>query len=211
MRHKETNKIRTILIWGALTLAITVPVAASLMSPLLAWREPVYIVAALAGIIAMALLLVQPLMIGRYMPGVSVIYSRQIHRWIGSLIFMAVIVHVGGLWITTPPDVIDALLFASPTSFSVWGVLAMWAVFLTGVLALLRKRMKFKPNTWRVSHSVLVAIIVVGTVVHAVLIEGTMEPITKTVLCAILLLATARVFANLFTSKMRMRARRNTG
>jgi len=210
--REATGKMRAILIWGALALVITVPVAASIMSPLLAWREPVYIVAGLAGIIAMALLLVQPLLIGRYLPGLSAIYSRQTHRLVGSLIFIAVILHVGGLWITTPPDVIDALLFASPTPFSVWGVLAMWAVFLTGILALLRKRMRFKPSTWRASHSVLVIIIVIGTVVHAVLIEGTMEPITKTILCTLLLLATARVLMNLFTSsRTRMRARRNAG
>ena len=35
-----------------------------LASPLLAWREPVYIVAGLAGVLAFALLLMQPLLIG---------------------------------------------------------------------------------------------------------------------------------------------------
>ena len=31
---------------------------------------------------------------------------------------VAVVIHVAGLWITSPPDMIDALLFTSPTPFS---------------------------------------------------------------------------------------------
>ncbi|MEM6906031.1 MAG: ferric reductase, partial [Pseudomonadota bacterium] len=60
---------RTILIWGALGLAMAVPLVVSLMSPLLAWREPVYIAAGAAGVVGLALLLVQPLLAAGLLPG----------------------------------------------------------------------------------------------------------------------------------------------
>ena len=48
------RRARAILIWAALAIAIAVPVAAAAASPLLAWREAIYIAAGFAGIIAMA-------------------------------------------------------------------------------------------------------------------------------------------------------------
>ena len=50
---------------------------------------------------------------------------------------LTVIVHVAGLWLTSPPDVIDVLLFRSPTPFSAWGAIAMWAVFAAALWAAL--------------------------------------------------------------------------
>ncbi len=44
-------------LWAALTAALVVPVAIAATSPLLAWRQPVYITAGFAGIFAMALLI----------------------------------------------------------------------------------------------------------------------------------------------------------
>ncbi len=124
-----SGRTRACLIWAGLVIAIAVPIAAAAASPLLAWRQPVYIVAGFAGVIAMSLLLLQPLLIGGYLPGLAPLRARAMHRWIGSFLVVAVIVHVIGLWITSPPDVIDALTFTSPTPFSAWGVIAMWAVF----------------------------------------------------------------------------------
>ena len=129
------------LIWVALAAAICVPIAAAALSPLLAWRGPVYILAGFAGIIALGLVLVQPLLIGGYLPGLSAYRGRRAHHWIGGALVVAVVVHVGGLWITSPPDMIDALLFSSPTPFSPWGVIAMWAIFAVALLAALRRRL----------------------------------------------------------------------
>jgi hypothetical protein len=50
------------LIWAALAVAICVPIAVAAASPLLEWRGPVYILGGFAGIIALGLLLVQPLL-----------------------------------------------------------------------------------------------------------------------------------------------------
>ncbi len=185
------------LVWATLACALAVPIAAAAASPLLAWRDPIYIAAGFAGIVAMALMLVQPLLIGRYLPGIPARRYRQIHRGIGGVLAASVAIHVAGLWITSPPDVIDALLFDSPTPFSAWGVIAMWTVFITGFLAMLRKPLRIRPATWRIVHTALAAVIVVGSVVHALQIEGTMETVSKAVLCALILIATVKVVADL--------------
>src|SRR5262245_42699426 len=128
------------LIWAALAAVIGVPIAAAAASPLLAWRDWVYILAGFAGIIALGLVLVQPLLIGGYLPGLSAYRGRRTHHWIGGALVVAVVIHVAGLWITSPPDMIDALLFVSPTPFSPFGVIAMWAIFAVALLATLRRR-----------------------------------------------------------------------
>lgn len=191
------SRVRRTLIWAALLTAIAVPIAASGASPLLAWRDPVYIVAGFAGVIAMALLLVQPLSVAGYLPGLRGPRGRRVHRWIGGGLVTMLVIHVAALWITSPPDVIDALLFASPTPFSAWGVIAMWAVFAAALLAAFRRRLRLKPRTWRRVHTALAALVVVGSVVHAVLIEGTMETISKAALCVLVLAATGKAFADL--------------
>lgn len=189
--------LRAILIWGALGLAIAVPVAVAATSPLLAWRQPVYIASGLAGVLAMALILVQPLLAGGYVPGLPMRRGRRVHRWVGVALVTAVVAHVAGLWVTSPPDVIDALLFRSPTPFSAWGVVAMWALFAAALLALLRHRLRIRPRVWRLGHSALVAVVVAGSVVHAMLIDGTMGVLSKVALCALALAATVKVLVDL--------------
>lgn len=190
-------RLRAILIWVALAGVVLVPIVAAAQSPLLQWRQPVYIAAGFAGIAALVLLVVQPLLAGGYLPGLSVLRSRLLHRWTGVILVLAVIIHVAGLWITSPPDVIDALLFRSPTPFSVWGVLAMWAVFLSALLALFRKKLRLRPRTWRLAHMAFALVIVAGTVIHALLIEGTMETTSKVALCVLAVLAFLKVAADL--------------
>lgn len=187
----------TILIWVILAAAVCAPIAAAAVSPLLAFRDPVYILAGFAGIIALGLVLVQPLLIGGYLPGLSAYRGRRTHRWIGGALVVAVVVHAGGLWITSPPDMIDALLFASPTPFSPWGVIAMWAIFAVAVMAALRRRLGLRARTWRVVHMPFAIVIVAGSVVHAILIEGTMETMSKAALCALVLAATIKVMVDL--------------
>ena len=103
---------------------------------------------------------------------------------------LLIVVHIVGLWITSPPDVIDALLFVSPTPFSVWGVVAMWAALFAACLAALRRKLSLRARSWRWSHKTLVTVIVTGTVVHAMLIEGTMEVYSKAILCGLVIAAT---------------------
>ncbi len=184
------HKISGAMIWIVVTLAMIVPLLFAANSPLLQWRDPVYIVAGFAGVVAMLMLLLQPLLASGYLPGLEQNRHRQLHRIVGSLLVLAIIVHVAGLWITSPPDVIDALLFRSATPFSVWGVTAMWGVILTATLAACLNSFRTRLRVWRIAHKVLAAIIVAASVIHAVLIDGTMESISKYALCTLLVVVT---------------------
>ncbi|SMC99032.1 ferric reductase-like transmembrane domain-containing protein [Primorskyibacter flagellatus] len=174
--------LRRALLWAALALAIAAALVAAAQSPLLQWREPVYIIAGFSGIVGLALLLVQPLLVTGLLSGGP---ARRVHIWTGAGLVLAVVVHVAGLWITSPPDVVDVLLFRSPTPFSIWGAVAMWALFATAILAAARKRLGLR--IWRLGHSAAAIVIVTGTVVHAWLIQGTMEYVTKGALCLLVL------------------------
>ncbi len=189
--------MRAAAIWAALGLALAVPLWVAATSPLLEWRGPVYVAAGLAGVAALGLLLVQPLLAGGYLPGLAGRRGRRVHAGVGAALAACVALHVGGLWVTSPPDVVDALLLASPTPFSAWGVAAMWAVVGAATLALLRRPLRVPPRLWRPAHTVLAAVAVLGTAVHAVLIVGTMGPVSKAVLCLLALAATAKAVADL--------------
>ncbi len=177
---------RAALFWTALALAIFIPLIVAAQSPLLQWRSPIYIAAGFSGIFGLALLLVQPLLILGAVPGVP---ARRVHIWTGTGLILAVIIHVAGLWITSPPDVVDVLLFRSPTPFSVWGAIAMWGVFAAGLLVVFRKRIGLR--FWRLGHSLAAITVVTGTVVHAWLIDGTMGDFTKAALCLLVVSAGA--------------------
>jgi len=193
--------MRGIILWAALALAMTTPLLAAAFSPLLQWRDGIYIASGFAGIFGMTLLLVQPLLAAGDLPNLSQARARRLHRLVGTLLLGSVVAHVVGLWITSPPDVIDALTFTSPTPFSVWGVIAMWTVFAAALMAVLRKRMPVRPMTWRRAHVALALTIAVGTVIHVLLIEGTMETVTKYGLCALVLLAAARITPRLLSKR----------
>jgi len=182
------------LIWIVLGAVVLVAAWLALTSPLLQWRDPIYIVSGFAGVVALSLLLFQPLLAVGFLSGVGIRNSRRIHLWVGSALVLAVVIHVAGLWLTSPPDVVDALLFRSPTQFSLWGVLAMWALFCSAVLVVVRR--KFSLRLWWSIHRVLALVIVVGTVVHAMLIEGTMEVGSKAVLCLLVVVAITVALSN---------------
>lgn len=184
---------RAILIWVVLLLAIVVPIAFAASSPLLAWRGPVYIASGFFGVAALILLLIQPLLANGDLPGLSVLTSRRFHRWTGAALVLAILAHVIGLWITSPPDVVDVLLFRSPTPFSVWGALAMWTIFFAGAMTVFRRKLPLRYRHWRLGHFSFAILAVLCTVLHALLIEGTMEPVSKAMLCVLVLIASCRV------------------
>jgi predicted ferric reductase len=191
------------VIWAALVIAIGVPIALAATSPQLEWRGAVYILAGFAGMIALGLMLVQPLLIAGYLPELHAYRGRRTHHWIGGALVVAILIHVGGLWVTSPPDMIDALTFTSPTPFSPFGVIAMWAVFAVALLATIRRRLGLR--TWRIAHLSLAVVIVVGSVVHGMLIEGTMETISKAALCALVLAAGIKVIADRWVWQKKIR------
>lgn len=186
-----TGRLRGGLVWVALVAALIVPAVVAATSPLLAWRDPIYIAASFAGVVALGLLLIQPLLAGGYLPNLPARFGRRLHGWVGAGLTAAVVAHVAGLWLTSPPDVIDALLFQSPTPFSVWGVVAMWAVFTAALLAIFRRRLR--PMVWRRFHVTVAMVIVVGSVVHAMQVEGTMGTVSKAALCVLVLAAAVKI------------------
>jgi predicted ferric reductase len=184
------RRLRAMLIWTGLAALMAVPVAVAAASPFLAYRNLPYILGGFAGIVCLSLLLAQPLLAAGYLPGLRLPQSRRWHRWTGAAIVVCVVVHIAGLYVTSPPDTLDALLLVSPTPFSVYGVTAMWGIVITAVLVALRRRLRVGYPAWRLVHNAIALVVVVATVIHAVQIEGAMGIASKWVLCIAVLLAT---------------------
>ena len=87
------------------------PIVVAAFSPFLAFRQPVYILSGFAGILALAFMLVQPLLAAGLLPGLGAARSRRLHMWSGAALLACVSGQVGGRWFTSPPDVVVALLF----------------------------------------------------------------------------------------------------
>ncbi len=73
----------------------------------------------------------------------------------------------------------------------------MWAGFAAAAMGVLRQRLSLRFRVWRLGHAGLAIVTILGSVVHAMLIEGTMEVMTKTALCGLVLLASVRTLARL--------------
>ncbi len=192
-----SRRLTAVLTWAGLVVVMAVPVLLAAASPYLAYRTLPYIVGGFAGIVCLALFVVQPLLAAGYLPGLGLAAGRRWHRWVGPAIILCVVLHVGGLYVTSPPDTLDALMLVAPTPFSVYGVLAMWGVAATTVLLALRRRSGLRYATWSLVHNALALVVVVATVIHALQIEGAMEIVSKWGLCLAALAATGVTLLNL--------------
>ena len=184
------RRVPALLGWSGAAGVTIAPVALAAFSPYLDSRSIPYIVGGFAGIVGLSLLFLQPLLPAGYLAGSEGSVGRRWHRWVGVAIILAVALHVGGLYITSPSDTIDALLLVSPTPFSIYGVTAMWGVVATAILVFFRGRLGLRYSVWRLVHNGLAAIVVVATVIHALQIDGAMEPGSKSVLCVAVVAAT---------------------
>lgn len=173
------------------------PIVIATGSPFLTSRNPAYILAGFSGIICLELLVIQPMLAAGYIPGLPKPLARRWHRLTGAAICVAVMLHVGGLFVTSPPDTMDALLLVAPTPFSVYGVTAFWGVILTALLVLLRKRSGLRLSTWRIIHNGLAFVVVLSTAIHALQIEGTMGTASKWVVCLCMLAITTIALVDL--------------
>lgn len=179
--------LRAISVWSLLAVVMVMPVIVAAGSEYLQYRSAVYVVAGFAGVIALSILLLQPLLASGLLPGLPMAVGRRVHRWTGVALLLAIAVHVVGLWITSPPDMIDALTFTAPTAFSVFGVIAMWALIVAALLAGFRRKLRLRPQLWRLAHVTWAAVVAVGSAAHAILIEGAMGTISKVLVCVVLL------------------------
>ncbi len=193
MLSPALKRATTGLIWLLIGGLITIPVLLAALSPLQASRNMAYVIGGLAGIIALALLIAQPLLAVGFLPAVTTVKQRVWHQRTGIVVVVAVLMHIGGLYITSPDDMTDALLLVAPTLYSVYGVIALWALIIVATLVALRRRLGLKTATWNILHNSLAVIIVVASVVHALMIEGAMGFPSKLALCVALLLATTAV------------------
>jgi len=177
------------LLWGLSVCIVFVPFALAAASPLQAARESVYIAGALAGVLALSLLFVQPLLAAGFLPGISPSRERRWHRWLGGALLLTVALHVIGLYLASPDDMLDALLLVAPTPFSLYGVIALWAVVLIALSAILRSRARAHLAMWNRIHSLLAVIVVGSSLVHVWMIDGSMNSLSKTVTCISIALA----------------------
>lgn len=189
---------------AGLIAAMATPILLATASPYLSSRGAAYLIGGFAGIAALALLVIQPLLAAGDIPGLAPATSRRRHIQVGTLLALCVAGHIGGLYLTSPEDTLDALTLVSPTPFSVYGVLATAGVIATLLLLTLRRRLR--AVLWANLHTALAVLIVTATVIHAVQIEGAMEPVSKYALCAAALLATGLTAIRL--RLLRPRARR---
>ncbi len=189
MSLPASRRMRAVSAWLALAACVLVPVGLAAASPLQASREALWIFGGMAGVVALALLLVQPILAAGLLPGPSIPTTRRWHRWIGAAIVAAVLLHVGGLYLYSPDDISDALLLVSPTPFAVYGVIGLCGVVLTALLVALRARSGMRYVAWRIAHNGVSLVVVVSSVVHAVLIEGAMGFVSKAILCGLVIAA----------------------
>ena len=178
-----------IQIWAAMV----VPIALATTSPYLAYRVPLYIAAGFAGIVAMSLFVLQPLLECPVRALIAPATARRWHRIIGASILILILAHAVGLYFVSPPDTIDASLLRAPTWFSLFGVVALWGAVLTALLAMTRLKLPMRPRSWERLHQSIASIIVIATALHAIQIEGAMEVMSKTLLAGTIVAAT--VFA----------------
>jgi hypothetical protein len=119
MRSIGRRRLAAIPVWCSIAAVMITPVAVAAFSPYLPSRTMPYIVGGFAGIVGLSLLLLQPLLAAGYLAGAEGPTGRRWHRWLGVAIVVSVALHVGGLYLASPADTIDALLLLSPTPFSV--------------------------------------------------------------------------------------------
>jgi predicted ferric reductase len=179
-----------IVTWLVILGIAAVPIIAAALSPLQAGREFLWITGGMAGVVAMSLLFVQPLLMATAPSLLSAGAGRRWHRWAGIVIIAMVGLHIGALYAYSPDDITDALLLVAPTPFSLYGVISLWCLVLTALLVATRRVLRLAPRQWRLLHSVLAVAIVSSGVVHAVLIEGAMEEFSKLTVCVAALATT---------------------
>ncbi len=189
------------LVWALLTACILIPVGIAAANPLQASRDAFWIIGGMAGIVALALLLVQPLLAAGSLPGPSVPAARRWHRLVGTMVVLTVGLHIGGLYLSSPEDIADVLLLVAPTPFSVYGVVGLCGVVLTAILVAVRARSGLRYASWRIVHNAIALVVVISSIAHALLIEGAMGSVSKLILCALILAATVIVLFRVHGAK----------
>jgi predicted ferric reductase len=182
-KRKYSNRRLRIALWIIVAAIAAVPVIAAAASPLQKGRELLWVIGGMAGVVAMSLLFIQPLFKAAVPALLTPRHGIYWHRIGGIAIVAMVALHVGALYAYSPDDITDALLLVAPTRFSLYGVISMWCVVLTAILAATRRLLRLDYGLWRILHSVLAVAIVASGAIHAIQIEGAMEDYSKFAIC----------------------------
>ncbi len=181
--------LKTTFLWVLLAAVIGFPILIAVLSPLQVGRDAIYITGSFGGIVCLALLLIQPLLAAGCFPAGRLSQQQRWHRLVGVAILFTLFLHIAGLYLTSPDDMVDALLLIAPTPYSVYGAIALWGLVLTAIVAFTRRR--WHQRAWRFAHLSLAAVVVGASVVHALMIEGLMGSLSKILLCSCVLLTAA--------------------
>lgn len=190
MNRAGADERRRITAWIIVAIVAAVPVIAAAASPLQGGRELLWVTGGMAGVVALSLLFVQPLLMAATPLLIAARDRVRWHRLGGTAIVAMVALHVGALYAYSPDDITDALLLVAPTPFSLYGVISLWCLVLTAVLAATRRTFKLGYRLWRILHSVLAVAVVGAGAVHAIQIEGAMEEYSKFAICIAAMAAT---------------------
>lgn len=82
----------------------------------------------------------------------------------------------------------------------------MWAGFAAAAMGIFRQRLSVRFRVWRLGHAGLAIVTILGSVIHALLIEGTMEIMTKIALCVLVVLASLSTLVRLRVWDVNQRA-----
>jgi hypothetical protein len=116
-----TTRLTAFFLWGVVIAAMVVPIALATTSPYLAYRGPLYIAAGFAGIVAMSLFVLQPLLACPVRALIAPATARRWHRIIGASILILILAHVVGLYFVSPPRHDRRLVAARANMvFAVW-------------------------------------------------------------------------------------------
>lgn len=145
---------------------------AAALSPLQAGRDLTWIAGGLTGVLALGLLVPQGLLAtGWITTGPR---QRRWHRRTAYLLILAVLAHVGGLYLYSPDDILDALLLHMPL-YSKLGVASLAALVLVAALAAARRAFRRHPSGWRIAHGTLAALVAATAIGHTVLAWGALD------------------------------------
>lgn len=176
---------------------VILPLVVALVSPLQTGREAIWVIGALAGVLALSLLVIQVLLPTPWLRGIIIGDDSRVHRLLGIAIAVIVIVHVGGLYVTSPDDIADALVLQAPT-YSRLGVLSAWCLALSLGLALARRKLALTYSDWQIVHAFLAVVVVTTAVAHTVMIRGTLDGPVEVLLCGAAVIAVSAAIVHRF-------------
>jgi predicted ferric reductase len=171
---------------AAVTAVVAVPLVLALTDRHLAAAPALLVVSTATGALAVSALALQPLLVTRARaPGRQPGRRRvRAHQALGAIALTLVLVHVGALFVLETDDAVFALSPDGPTRarMALMATIALLAVVALGAL---RRRLPLAPDTWRILHGFLAALVIVLGIGHAVLTDGALDEAGTVVLLAL--------------------------